>query len=194
MNMVKKIGVFGSFLALGLFTMITSEGKSAFYYEDAKEVNPAVLKLVGAKSDPKAIAELAKKYSLDELMHVFKLRTKGGIGAGDKAGAILPDGIEAKLPSLMKKAPDKADLAKNGKAYAHMGDVSLILAELTEAHTPKEKKGEKDPKKWKEFVEKMRQGSKDLSASSLKGDSDGVKKGAKMLSDSCVECHGIFRD
>ena len=194
MNIVKKVSVFGSLFALGLFAMVTPEAKTAFYFEDAKEVNAAVSKLVGKNPDAKAIAELAKKYSLDELMHVFKLRTKGGLGVGETAGAITPDGIEAKLQGLQKKEADKADLAKNGKAYATIGEVSLILAELSEAHTPKDKKGEKDPKKWLEFVEKMRKGSKDLVAASNKGDGKGVKSAAKVLNDSCVECHGIFRD
>jgi cytochrome c556 len=179
---------------LGLFALVTPEAKTAFYFEDAKEVNAAVSKLVGKNPDAKAIAELAKKYSLDELMHVFKFRAKGGLGVGETAGAITPDGIEAKLQGLQKKEADKADLAKNGKAYATMGEVSLILAELSEAHTPKDKKGEKDPKKWLEFVEKMRKGSKDLVAASNKGDGKGVKSAAKVLNDSCVECHGIFRD
>jgi hypothetical protein len=174
--------------------LVTPEAKTAFYFEDAKEVNAAVSKLVGKNPDAKAIAELAKKYSLDELMHVFKFRAKGGLGVGETAGAITPDGIEAKLQGLQKKEADKADLAKNGKAYATMGEVSLILAEISEAHTPKDKKGEKDPKKWKEFVEKMRTGSKDLITASNKSDAKGLKKAAKELNDSCIECHGMFRD
>jgi len=194
MNIVKKISVFGSLFALGLFAMITPEAKTAFYFEDAKEVNAAISKLVGKTSDTKAIAELAKKYSLDELMHAFKLRAKGGFGVGETAGAITPDGIEAKLQGLQKKEADKADLAKNSKAYATIGEVSLVLAELSEAHTPKDKKGEKDPKKWLEFVEKMRKGSKDLIVASNKSDAKGLKVAAKVLNDSCVECHGIFRD
>ena len=194
MNIVKKVSVFGSLFALGLFAMITPEAKTAFYFEDAKEVNAAISKMVGKTADTKAIAELAKKYSLDELMHVFKFRAKGGLGVGETAGAITPDGIEAKLQGLLKKEADKADLAKNGKAYATIGEVSLILAEISEAHTPKDKKGEKDPKKWKEFVEKMRMGSKDLITASNKSDAKGLKKAAKELNDSCIECHGIFRD
>lgn len=194
MNIVRKIGVFGSLFTLGLFAMVTPEGKTAFYFEDAKEVNAVISKLVGTKPDAKAIAELAKKYSLDELMHVYKFRNKGGLGVGETPGAITPDGIEAKLQGLQKKEADKADLSKNGKAYATMGEVSLILADLSEAHTPKEKKGEKDPKKWKEFVEKMRKGSNELIAASSKGDSKALKSAAKTLNDSCVECHGIFRD
>ena len=94
----------------------------------------------------------------------------------------------------MKKAPDKADLQKNGKAYAGMGDVSLTLAELTEIFTPKDKKGEKDPKKWKEYTENMRKGAKDLSAAATKGDGAAVQKAAKSLYGSCTDCHGIFRD
>jgi alanyl-tRNA synthetase len=184
MNIVKKVSVFGSLVALGLFAMITPEAKTAFYFEDAKEVNAAISKLVGKTSDTKAIAELAKKYSLDELMHAFKLRAKGGFGVGETAGAITPDGIEAKLQGLQKKEADKADLAKNGKAYATIGEVSLVLAELSE----------KDPKKWLEFVEKMRKGSKDLIVASNKSDAKGLKVAAKVLNDSCVECHGIFRD
>lgn len=68
--------------------------------------------MVGKNPDAKAIAELAKKYSLDELMHVFKFRAKGGLGVGETAGAITPDGIEAKLQGLQKKKLIKLTLQK----------------------------------------------------------------------------------
>ena len=38
MNIVKKASVFGSLFALGLFAMVTPEAKTAFYFEDAKEI------------------------------------------------------------------------------------------------------------------------------------------------------------
>lgn len=193
MNRFARLGVSFSALAFGVFCMVANQGQSANFIYDAKEAIAAVSAQVG-KNDSKALAEIAKKYSLDEIMHAFKFRAKGGIGVGDKAGAITPDGIEAKLQGLMKKAPDKADLQKNGKAYAGMGDVSLTLAELTEIFTPKDKKGEKDPKKWKEYTENMRKGAKDLSAAATKGDGAAVQKAAKSLYGSCTDCHGIFRD
>lgn len=193
MNRFKRMAVSGFVVACGVFCLTVQQGQSANYFADAKAVNAAIAAQVG-KNDAKALAELAKMYSLDELMHAYKLRTKGGVGVGDKAGAITPDGIEAKLQGLQKKAPEKADLQKNAKAYAAMGDISLTLAELTDLFTPKEKKGEKDPKKWKEFTEKMRKGAKGLSEAANKGDANGVKAAALMLNGSCTDCHGIFRD
>ncbi|MSR30535.1 MAG: hypothetical protein EXR99_03420 [Gemmataceae bacterium] len=194
MSRLSRMMFFGFLFSFGAMALVGSSRTTIAFFEDNNEIKAAVVKL-SKKLDSKGVAELTKKYSLDELMQVFKLRTKGGLGVGEKAGAISPDGIEAKLQGLQKKAPDKSDLAKNGKAYAAIGEISLVLAEIADTHpdSPKEKKGEKDPKKWKEFVGKMKEGAKDLVTASNKGDSPGVKTAAKILNDSCIECHGIFR-
>src|SRR5579872_3815968 len=45
----------------------------------------------------KKAAALAKKADLENVMHAFKQRSKGGIGVGPAAGAITPDWIDRKI-------------------------------------------------------------------------------------------------
>src|SRR4051812_10988666 len=76
---------------------------------DEKELRDNVLKVAEAieKNDANAAKQASQalqKADLDVIMEVFKLRSKGGLGVGDK-GAVKRDGIEAKLQDLDKAAP-----------------------------------------------------------------------------------------
>src|SRR5262245_50896167 len=80
----------------------------------------------GAK---KIADELGKKVALDDLMHLFTLRTKKGLGVGSKPGAVSPDGIERKLTDLAKKPLADKALADESAALAQMGyDMAAIAA------------------------------------------------------------------
>src|SRR5437773_437368 len=100
----------GLALALGMWLLTVTDTQSAAADVDVKA---AILGLADGKGDPAAIA---KKNELGDVMALFKLRTKKGLGVGDTPGAITPDGIEAKLMGLGKRA-DTADVAKNAAAY-----------------------------------------------------------------------------
>src|SRR5262245_3894548 len=85
---------------------LTSSGRAA----DDKDVKPALRKLAAAfeKDDAAEIKKQAEETAkmsdeIDDFMHAMALRTKKGLGVGDKPGAIMPDGIEAKLQNLGKK-------------------------------------------------------------------------------------------
>src|SRR5262249_1387304 len=154
------------------------------------DVKADVLKLAEGKGDAEAVA---KKGELGDFMHLFKLRAKKGLGVGDKAGAITPDGIEAKLIAMTKKV-EKTDVTKNAKANEKMPAITLAIGKVTDAHTPKKKEAGKDPKDWKKFVEEMKAGAGDLSTAVKDGDADKTKIAANKLVGACNECHTMFRD
>src|SRR5262249_21194483 len=103
-----------------------------------------------AKGDMKAAQDQAKavKADLEDVMHTFSLRTSKGAGVGPTPGAIKPDGIEAKLQNLTKRVMP-ADLKNDGAALERMAYITAAVAEIAKNHVPTEKKGEKDPAKWK---------------------------------------------
>src|SRR5438270_111018 len=97
-------------LVLGMWLVTVVDTRSAAAADDPKA---AILKLAEGQGDPEAIA---KSGDLGDFMNLFKPRTKKGIGVGDKPGAVIPDGIEAKLMGLNKRV-DPADVTKNAAAY-----------------------------------------------------------------------------
>jgi hypothetical protein len=176
-----------SALLVSMWLVTVSATQSAAADADAKA---AILGLAEGKGKA---ADVAKNAPLEEVMHLFKLRTKKGLGVGDKPGAITPDGIEAKLIGLGKKT-DPADIKKNGAAYEKMAKITAAIADVTMEHTPKQAQGPKTPAAWKKFVEEMKAGAKDLTESAKDGDAAKVKTAANKTVGACNECHTIFRD
>lgn len=171
--------------------VLTSSGRAA----DDKDVKPALRKLAAAieKDDAgeikKQAAETAKMADeIDEFMHAFALRTKKGLGVGDKAGAITPDGIEAKLQNLGKKAISKGDLGKQNKALLQMSHDIGAIAQIALIKTPA-----KDQAQWTGWAKDMSAGAKDLAAAIKSGDPAAVKATATKLDGACTACHEKFR-
>jgi hypothetical protein len=143
---------------------------------------------------------ISKKYTdLIDVMGVFKLRkTEGkgtsGIGIGKTPGAILPDGIEAKILNL-SKAVRKGDLEK-ADDLKRMAEIAAAVAGIT-IHMPNEdaKKTQQDTKKWQEYSKDMHDASKEL-IKSLDGKSSNpaqVKAAALKLQNACTACHNDYR-
>jgi hypothetical protein len=166
----------------------------------AQGKNNDVLKIAalikkGDKEGAKAAAEsLAKKVEeMEELMEVFKPRKKGGIGVGDKPGAITPDGIEQKLLALGRDAPSPTALGKEAAALEEMAYAIAAVAEVTKAKAPKQNMGKKTVKDWNTWSDDMREAAVKLAeASKAKGAQD-VKTAASKLNASCTNCHSVFR-
>lgn len=154
------------------------------------EVNKAVIALAEGKGDAK---DLAKKYAIENVMRSLKLRDKGGIGIGKTKGT-GPDGIEARLINLGKKAPTKGDLSKQGDDLTKAAEIVVAIGKISEYYAPKEKKGDKDPKVWKKYNEEMIKNSKDLVDAIKSADGMQVKAAATKVNQACNECHSIFRD
>ena len=107
-------------------------------------------------------------------------------------GAVKPDGIEAKLMDLGKKA-NGADLAKNGAAYEKMGQIIVAIAKITNVNTPKENKAGKPPAAWKKSAEEMNPAAWSW-PSRESGDAAKLKAAANKTITACNDCHGTFRD
>src|SRR5262249_20179893 len=116
-------------LALGVGLLVSRPGNAA----DDKSLPDGVQKVAAAleKKDTagakKLAEEIAKKVQMDDLMHLYALRTKKGLGVGGKAGAVSPDGIERKLMDLAKKPLDTKQLGDESPALTQMGyDIAAL--------------------------------------------------------------------
>lgn len=190
----------GAVLVCGFFFFATTEdGRAA----DKKKVQDALLKvadliekkdMAGAKKEAAAIAAM-DKFDLNDVMQFFKPRLKGGLGLGEKAGAISPDGIESYYMNLEKKAPPPKTLETISADLARSAYVVAAIAEVVIDKCPvPAKKGEKDPAQWKSWTEDMRKSSIELAEAFKEKNAMGIKSAAKKLNESCINCHGPFRE
>jgi hypothetical protein len=177
--------------------MLASLGWAA----DDKALGADVLKLAGTiqqKDQQAARAQadaIAKKAELEDIMGLFRLRAKKGLGLGETPGAIKPDGIEAKIINLGKHAPKPAEMSQESQALARAGYVAAAIAMATEGKCPVERKqGEKDPEKWRGWMEDMRKSAVDFAAAAEAGRPADVKAAATRLNASCNNCHAAFRE
>jgi hypothetical protein len=134
-----------------------------------------------------------KPTDLEDLMKVFKMHKKAGIGFGPKP---TPDsGIEVKINELQRNAngPAAAALKKDSEDLVKMAYVTMAMAEITKPHfiKPVNGKGKKD---WDKWLDDQKQSSVDLIAAVRRGNAKAVAAAAKKLQDSCTECHAAFRN
>lgn len=164
---------------------------------DEKEVRAKILKIADAleknqadivKSEAQALQK--SDAELDIIMEGFKLRSKGGIGVGDKP-AVKRDGIEAKVQDLDKAAPTPKEAQADATALARAGYVSAAIAEVIMTKVPSDKK--KQAPQWKTFATEMRNAGVDFAKAAQAKDPMKVHKAAKALNDACIKCHDVFR-
>ncbi|HKB37961.1 MAG TPA: cytochrome c [Gemmataceae bacterium] len=146
---------------------------------------------------------IAKKHSgpngLTDVMSVFKLRRMDkeakviGIGVGDKPGAIVPDGIEAKIINLSRNATP-ADMTKVAD-LKRMTEIAAAVASVA-THMPNEKarKTKEDIKKWQENFKGMHEGALELIKALESKNRVQVKAAAMKLHGTCTKCHSDYRD
>jgi hypothetical protein len=135
--------------------------------------------------------KLAKCFELGSVHHAaFKPRSKGGLGIGDKPGAIEPDSIELKIVALAKKAPDPERLAREAPDLIRAAEVTRAVAELT-PYWARETSGARDREDWMRFSAEMKKGSEELIKAIKSGDPKAVHKAATNLNSACVNCHGV---
>jgi hypothetical protein len=185
-------------LAFAVGTLASGAGSAADAKGALGDIDKAAMEFQKGNADAgkKIAKELAAKYELDDLMGAFKLRTKGGLGYGAKAGEFIPDGIEAKFINLGKKAPNAAQLGKEADALSRAAYVSMVLGYIANdsAKTPLKKEGNKDPKDWTKWSKDMIEASEALAKAAKSKNGEEVKKAATSLNSSCNNCHGVFRD
>jgi cytochrome c556 len=133
-----------------------------------------------------------------DLKHImwagFKTREKGGQGVGPKAGAITPDGVEAKIISMSKKPMPTAQLNKESADLLRLAIVSKAIADVATEHTPKKDDGKKKVADWKKYNQLQKDAAQDLENAIKAKDPDKVLDSVKNLYSSCTNCHATFRD
>lgn len=145
----------------------------------------------GAKKAADAFAK-GKDFDMAEVMAIFKLRTKGGIGVGPKAGDIKPDGIEA-LAMNLEKAQKKLVDTYPGELSRMSYLAAAVALSITDKCPVAKKMGNKNPADWKQWSEDMQKSAIELAAAAKDKKVNEVKTAAKKLNNSCVSCHSPFR-
>ena len=145
----------------------------------------------GAK---KAAAEVAKKSDLESVMHGFKLRSKKGIGVGDKPGVAAPDGIELKINAIARDGITAASLKKESEALTKAGYVTAAIAHIAHAKAPEKDDGKKKKADWNEWSEGMQKSAVEFALAAKAGDAPSLRKAANKVKQSCDTCHMVFKN
>jgi cytochrome c556 len=191
-----------AFLGVAVLPVFAGSGAGQNKKGENKKVNKAaqeaVLRMADAvqRKDFDAVKREADAVAksidgLNDVMNLLRLRSRGGLGLGDKPGAVSPDGMEAKLVNMAKRPFGQPQLAKEAKELVRMAYVNAAIAQVSEARTSVD--GTADPKAWQKWSADMRQASLELADAAQAVDAGRVKAAAKKLNSSCTECHDKFR-
>jgi cytochrome c556 len=201
--MTRPLRALGLGLALALSLWVMTAVRTGSAADDEKEVKAAreaVLKIADDIKDGEEDKTQAyvKKLKIEPgevklYMKSMALRREGGVGLGTKAGQITPDGIEAKIINLSKKAMAPATLSKDADALVRMANIAEACATIAIAFPPKKKVGKKDPKDWMTWSKDMKESARELAKAVKAQKPDDVKDAINRLYESCTNCHGPFK-
>src|SRR5262245_20414975 len=158
-----------------------------------KDIAELAKDLQEGKDGAAKVADIRKKYELEEVMHAFKPSPKGGIGY-DAAPKGPTDGIELKVINLSKRELSAADLAREKQALVKLAYINAANADVAVKFAPAAPKGGKGAKEWNGYAADMKKAALDLSAAAKGGDAARLKKAAANKTNACNGCHGDFRD
>jgi len=187
--------VLGASLALAVGLLPGTETSAA----QDKGLVDTIQKIAAAfeKGDKAGAAKLAaaaaKDVEMEDLMHLYVLRTKKGLGVGDKPGAISPDGLEKKLMKLAENAPGDKELGEEGEALTKMGYTMAALAALTHAKPPEKDDGKKKKKDWLVWAEEQQNASLEFAVAAKAKKGADLMKAAAKADKACGKCHDVFR-
>ncbi len=189
--------VSGSALLLAGGLLLSPRGGAA---ADDKELREEILKLADAEQEKggnlsQQADAIGKKAELEDIMSVFRLRTKKGLGVGATPGAVKPDGIEAQVMSLGKRPLPASQLSATSHDLARAAYVVAAVADIIRNKCPVDKKqGEKDPASWQMWTQDMHQAALDMAAAAQAKQPKQLQMAANKLNSTCNNCHGVFRD
>jgi hypothetical protein len=181
---------------LGLASMVVDRSRGG----EEKALAAKILKIAdlleqgNAAAAKSAAQALAKNTELEDVMHLFRPRNKKGIGVGEKAGSITPDGIEQQLLALGRDEPSKAMVTKGAKALQRMGFAAAAIGAFASAKPPEKDMGEKKVSKWLQWSADMQAAAIAFAGSVKTNSPSAVHKAAMKLNDSCNNCHTVFRE
>lgn len=137
----------------------------------------------------KAAADLSKKFEeVDEVMTLFKLRAKHGLGIA-RAPQPKNDGIEAKLREIARDAP----IAKDAEVIEEMAYLTAAIAEITALRAPEKDSGKKKRSDWINWSNEMRDAAMALAAAAKAKGGQEMKTAAAKVNNSCNNCHSVYR-
>lgn len=199
-NLAMKMVLAGGFVACAMAILATSNGNAANAVADIKESVQGVADAFAA-NDTDAIAKkslaASRQYQVEELMHLFSSRKTAkakGFGIGAQPGIITPDGIEAKLTNMGKKALSKATLEKEAGPLTEMAYRTAAISDIAVHKAPVKDMGDKKRKDWITWSENCRASALDLASALKGGDAAKAKAAAAKVTQACNTCHGTFRD
>src|SRR5205823_2498944 len=124
-----------------------------------------------------AAQDVAKDAELEDVMNLMQPRAKKGLGIGTKPGAVSPDGIEAFIINLDKRAPAKTVLEKSGPDLERMAYVTAAIGAIAAHKSPVQaKQGKKDPKDWVKWSDEMRDSALELADAFKAKNASAIKK------------------
>lgn len=127
------------------------------------------------------------------LMRVFKIQEKGGLGIGPKPNP--KNGIEKRLielASVKAKVLAPADVKAESASLLELAYVSLAMAEIAKPYFPGNKNG-KNKQAWDGYADDQKTAANGLIQAVKAGNGKAVKASAEKLLDACNDCHKAFR-
>lgn len=192
MRVQTRVWLFGlGMMALAFSLYLAGLGQA----QEDNEVRDELLKIAAAiqkgdqaaaKSHAKALAQ--KIETVEDVMNLFRLRTKKGLGVGDTPGAIKPDGIEEKLEKMSEDALSQNAADLEAAALEKMAYVLAAVAEVALAKPP-----EKKAKLWMGFARDLRAAAPKLAQAAKAKSPPELLKAAAKITLSCNECHTDFK-
>ncbi len=139
-----------------------------------------------------------KDLDLEDVMHLMAKRDPAGkakvFGVGKKPGAIVPDGIEAKVQNMGKKPLPQTQIDKESADLAEMAYRIAAIAEVAQARTPEKDEPKKKKKDWVEWSADMKKTALELADAAKAKKPVDIKNTVAKLNSTCNTCHGVFRD
>ena len=127
-------------------------------------------------------------------VHLFRPRKKKGVGVGEKAGALVPDGIEQMLIKLGRDEPSGALLSKDGQAFERMGYFIAAVADFSVAKAPTKDQGPKKASDWVKWSKEMHEEGVAFAQAAKTKSPAAVTKAAAKVNTTCNNCHSVFRE
>jgi hypothetical protein len=142
---------------------------------------------------PRALHEAKEREDIVKLlMNHFKTRAAGGVGVEPAPKEKTHDGLEAALYLFAARPNDAPELKP--EELARLGHQTAVLAQLTRSLVPEKKEGEKDPAKWRQWSEEMREAALEFAQAAKDKKPDDVRNAARKINARCTSCHRMFRD
>lgn len=168
-----------------------------------KDLNAVVVKIAdaikkGDNDEAKKLATAAVNNKnlveqINDIMHMFKPRNKGGMGVGVKPLTNpAKDGLEVALRDLGRDVP--ANVAKQAEALETSGYWIAAIAELSAAKGWERDSGKKTKKAWAAGTEEMRKLGIDFAKAAAGKGGQQIKTAAAKLNENCNRCHSIYKD